>query len=420
MPPRRRLVASLAAMIAATTLTAACVTERVTTVPARADDPRPPVSTADDEEKALLAGVETYDDPDLAAYLASIVDRLSSEDERGARPSPIAIIVLRDPTLNAFAMPTGHIFVHTGLLVRVENEAQLATILARELTHVTRGHADSQRGRAVPMPDVVGAIARTISTATAIPAGREEAGSAVLSPVFRAILGKPLAIAYAAAVEGYGASLARDADAGAVERLRRAAYDAKDAARVFEHLRAAARAGGAVERFFYGRETALAERTETVTRLLTAEGAAATARPETAAPSEMFTSVRAPMLRDNAKLELAAGRFRLAQEQLDRALAAAPKDPRARLLYGNLYRLRAQRARSVADQDELARQAFTSYEECIALDPEMTEVHRQLGLLYYQLHQIARAREAFARYLALRPGAPDAARVREYLGESDP
>ena len=69
---------------------------------------------------------------------------------------------------------------------------------------------------------------------------------------------------------------------------------------------------------------------------------------------------------------------------------------------------------------ELARQAFTSYEECIALDPEMTEVHRQLGLLYYQLHQIARAREAFARYLALRPDAPDAARVREYLGESDP
>jgi len=73
--------------------------------------------------------------------------------------------------------------------------------------------------------------------------------------------------------------------------------------------------------------------------------------------------------------------------------------------------------RSVADQDELARKAYASYERCIALDPDRTEVQRQLGLLYYQLRLIDRARDAFARYLTLRPDAPDAARVREYLVE---
>jgi tetratricopeptide (TPR) repeat protein len=121
------------------------------------------------------------------------------------------------------------------------------------------------------------------------------------------------------------------------------------------------------------------------------------------------------MLRDNARLEFGAGRFRLAQEQLDRALAWAPADALTYLAYGDLYRLRAQRARGAADRDDLVRRALASYERCATLDPDVIEVQRQLGLLYYQLRQIDRAREAFSRYVRLRPDAPDAARVREYL-----
>jgi regulator of sirC expression with transglutaminase-like and TPR domain len=89
----------------------------------------------------------------------------------------------------------------------------------------------------------------------------------------------------------------------------------------------------------------------------------------------------------------------------------------AYLYLGDLHRLRAQRARSVADRDELGRKALAAYERCAALGPDITEVPRQLGLLYYQLRQLDRAHEAFTRYLTLSPNAPDAARVREYLKE---
>ena len=414
MPPaRRRLVSSFAASAVIATLATACATERGSVVPAIAHVEPALAATAEAEETALLARVDAYDDPDLTGYLASLVDRLRSEDERAIDMPTITVTVLRDPSLNAFAMPTGRIFVHTGLLARLDNEAQLAMILAREMTHVRRHHAAPRAPSAVPIAEAVAAIARTIGTATASPAGREDAASAVLGPVFRAMLSKPLPIAYDAAVEGYGTALAREADAGAVERLLRASYDPKEASRAFEHLRRAARAGGAIERFFYGNETALAKRAEGVTPIGATEGAATTA----VGPPDAFTAVLLPVLRDNAKLELAAGRFRLAQEQLDRALASAPEDAVLHLLYGDLHRLRAQRVRSVADQDELARMAYASYERCIALGHDVAEVQRQLGLLYYQLRQIDRAREAFARYLALRPDAPDAARVREYLVE---
>src|SRR5207247_3969708 len=39
-----------------------------------------------------------------------------------------------------FAMPEGRVFLHTGLLSRLENEAQLATILGHEVTHVYERH----------------------------------------------------------------------------------------------------------------------------------------------------------------------------------------------------------------------------------------------------------------------------------------
>ncbi len=49
------------------------------------------------------------------------------------------------------------------------------------------------------------------------------------------------------------------------------------------------------------------------------------------------------------------------------------------------------------------------------IDPAAAAPYRQLGLLYYDEKDVARAAEAFRRYLALRPDAPDAPRIAEYL-----
>ena len=100
-------------------------------------------------------------------------------------------------------------------------------------------------------------------------------------------------------------------------------------------------------------------------------------------------------------------------------LALTPKDPTAHLYYGDLYRFQAQRVHAPRLKESLAQQALGHYRRAADLDPAFPDPFRQLGFLYYQQKEIALAKEAFQKYLALTPDAPDAKRIREYLIELD-
>lgn len=51
--------------------------------------------------------------------------------------------------------------------------------------------------------------------------------------------------------------------------------------------------------------------------------------------------------------------------------------------------------------------------------PDVPDPFRQLGVLHYQQKETDKARDAFKKYLALKPDAPDARRIKEYLVELD-
>ncbi|MFA7346552.1 MAG: M48 family metalloprotease [Desulfurivibrionaceae bacterium] len=87
-----------------------------------------------------------YDDPHLKEYVTAIGMRLAKVSHR---PNlPYAFKVVNDSSPNAFAMPGGNIAITRGLLVALENEAQLAAVLGHELGHVTARHSlqNLQRG----------------------------------------------------------------------------------------------------------------------------------------------------------------------------------------------------------------------------------------------------------------------------------
>src|SRR6266850_2231135 len=90
--------------------------------------------------------------------------------------------------------------------------------------------------------------------------------------------------------------------------------------------------------------------------------------PATVSNTEEFALRMRTVVRENARLDIQAGRFKLAEEQLDRVLAITPKDPVAQLYYGDLYRLQAQRTRDVADKADKARKALERYERSAELD----------------------------------------------------
>ena len=84
-----------------------------------------------------------YQDPQLQAYLEGVVTRLLPY--LGAQSRQVRVHVLKDPFLNAFTLPNGSLYIHTGLLAQMQNEAQLATVLGHELTHFIKRHALKQQ-----------------------------------------------------------------------------------------------------------------------------------------------------------------------------------------------------------------------------------------------------------------------------------
>src|SRR5919197_1138049 len=92
------------------------------------------------EHRKLSASLNLLRDALLEDYLNGVAHRLvpPTAHEAGIFPS---VSVLMNPSLNAFAYPTGGIYVHSGLLARLENEAQLATVLGHEIGHIVYRHA---------------------------------------------------------------------------------------------------------------------------------------------------------------------------------------------------------------------------------------------------------------------------------------
>jgi predicted Zn-dependent protease len=379
---------------------------------------------ADEEEEQLQKKTKSYDDPLLEEYLGKIGDKLVSDDVREAGGPGFKFGVLRDPTLNAFAMPNGRIYVHTGLLARLDNEAQLAMIVGHEMTHVTNRHALSftRDAQNTQIPFTVMAIAASIGVAVAAGSSArsgDDVGAAVLSQTANVLLGLGLQLAAIAAINGYGRDLEREADAGGMANLVRAGYDPKEAPKVFELLRKESKDRGTLETFFFGNHPRLTERVEDTNQLIKSRYAVAAVAPGTVANTEEFGLRMRTVVRENARLDIQAGRFTLAAAQLDRVLALTPKDPVAQLYYGDLYRLQSQRARDVADKADKAKKALERYERSAELDPAFPDPFRQLGFLYYQQKENLRAKEAFQKYLALKPDASDARRIKEYIVEID-
>jgi len=400
----------LAWVLIASLLAASCATRNVPPIGAGGKPFKPESdevrlwSQAEKEEEALAKKAKIYDDPLLEEYLGKLGDRLLPDEVRAAGGPGFRFGVMSDPTLNAFAMPNGRVYVHSGLLSRLDNEAQLAMILGHEMPHVASRHAlRFTRGVAV-------------AGGSRQKAG-DPIGAEVISQTAHAILGLGLTLAYAASVTGYSRDLEREADQGGMEKLVRAGYDPNEAPKVFQLLLSESKDRGSLETFFFGSHPKLQERITTTTELVNSQYAAAAAAADRVKTSEEFGLRMRTVVRENALLDIRVGRFKLAQAQLDRVAAITPKDPTLHLYYGDLYRLQSQRARGAADKDDFARKALEHYERSADLDPAFPDPFRQLGFLYYQQKETDRAREAFRKYLALKPDAPDAKRIREYLVE---
>lgn len=77
-------------------------------------------------------------DPVLEEYLNDVGNRLVAQADNVK--FPFQFFWIRNPEINAFAFFGGHVGVHTGLINYADNESELASVLAHEVSHVTQRH----------------------------------------------------------------------------------------------------------------------------------------------------------------------------------------------------------------------------------------------------------------------------------------
>lgn len=329
-------------------------------------------------EKTIKKRHLIFEDTALEAYVQSVMDRLYPEFV-----GILQVKLLDSPHLNAFCLPNGHIYFNTGLLVRLDNEAQLATILAHEASHFIRQHSLRQRNSA----DGAVVVGITLTALTGIPFSGSLLTEGILS--------------------GYSQGYEREADSDGYRRMLAAGYDPNEAAKTFQKLLDEVEALDIDQPFMFSSHPKLQDRIATFEALAKAQRQ--TQGLQNAEPFLQYTedlreiTLTRYLDMNNYKVLLLI----LNNEQLRRRYTDHPE-----YFLGEAYRLRDDEG----DQ-ALAVDAFT---RSIADVPDFAPPYRSMGVLLMKQGKHEDASAAFNKYLTLAPDASDRAYVLNYLKRLKP
>jgi hypothetical protein len=95
-------------------------------------------------------------DPKIAGFVERIGRKLAAAPEAGGYPYSFKVV--QEGSINAFALPGGPTFTHTGLIMAADNEGQIAGVLAHEIAHVALRHGTNQASKAnlLQLPAMLG------------------------------------------------------------------------------------------------------------------------------------------------------------------------------------------------------------------------------------------------------------------------
>jgi len=335
-------------------------------------------SMMDREETKLRRSPFAIRDRGLRDYVQSVACRLV-----GDHCPDIRVHLVRTPLFNANVAPNGMMQVWSGLLLRMENEAQLAAVLGHEIGHYLERHSLDRL--------------RDIKSRTAF-------------SQFLGLFGVVGAVGQLTMLAGalaYSRDQERDADRIGVALMHKAGYDAAEATKVWGNLlleikaRPGRDAAGANPMF--ATHPAPEERQETLTRLAQAVPGGVTNED---AWRDRMRPFRLEWLLEEVKRGQHEESIALLTRMIDHMPAQAADALYAR---GEVYRLRAQ------DGDLDA--ATGDLQAALALPAAPPESHRALGLIHRLKGRYGEAKESFRRYLDLVPHAPDIPLIRSYMEE---
>jgi predicted Zn-dependent protease len=333
-----------------------------------------------DLHRQIRAQADLITDPVLLDYVNETGQRIV----RVTEPQPFAyrFNLIKDSQLNAFAVPGGYIYLHTGVLAQAGNLSELAGVLAHEVAHVRRRHiARAQEKQGVA----------TLATLAAIALSR----------------GDPAVITLAAGINvslqlKHSREHEADADRQGIDYMVRAGFEPDGMIRFFQRILTveSIHAKGVPPYLFS--HPALQDRVHAArveiqrldpgsglviedARLASMQARLAALLSPVAGGTGLqarasFDRAKTDTVLEAARADLEAGRLAEAEERLAEAERLEPNDPRVALARGEV-------AEALDDLDAARRHL----ERAFALDPGVPLVQYRLGLIHKRLGDRTRA-----------------------------
>lgn len=164
--------------------------------------------------------VPMVEDPFITSYFNRLGQKLVAQ--LGPQPFKYRFFIIDDPSMNAFAVPGGYIFVTTGMIRQTEREGELAGVLAHEISHVYARHMAKQleKAKIANAASLVGALAAVFLGVGAL-AQPLLVGSMAVS---------------ASAMLKYSRDFEREADSLGFKWLMKAGYNPRDMMSIFSKM----------------------------------------------------------------------------------------------------------------------------------------------------------------------------------------
>jgi predicted Zn-dependent protease len=351
-----------------------------------ADDERLLWHQSEQEQAALDGSGLVWKQAEIEAYLNRVAARLRPP----GTPADLSfrVEIISNPYLNAFAFPNGVIYLHSGLLARMDNEDQLAALLGHEMAHCIGRHAlrmyrvfhDQSK------PDADGQTTL--------------AGIGALKDMLR-FLG---AAGTMLAANSYTRELEREADREGLRMAIMAGYDPQQALNLFDHLEEEIQKEGIQEPLMFGDHPNVEQRVAELKSVMNSQepiSASIESSPK------LFLAKVQPLILRNARLDLNLGRFQTALWGVQKSLAVRSDDARAHYLMGEIFRQRGQSTDFST--------AIACYQQAIKIDPSYAPPYKAIGLLSYKSGQKQLAKQFFQTCLRLDPDISDRAYIQSYL-----
>jgi predicted Zn-dependent protease len=344
---------------------------------------------------------------------------------------------LRDPQPNAFALPNGSIYVTTGLLNLVDNESELAAIIAHEMTHVMGRHTylqnRSNRKKFLTMNimSAVGSVAPLSMVGAVIMAVTTVAPFIMVATMY-----------------GYSRDLEREADLKGIDMMISAEYAPEEMVQVMKLLDKDFE--GENIRLFYNDHPSLDERIKYLSSYLGGRADKVTTQMELNRERAAYFRNMAPAMRHNLQLAISSGRFRSAVYFAQRMVDFNP-DSENLFWLAEAYRALGPRSPQLTEQqltnsakkdaakkrekrtieeeerellatpagkqnwEQHQKKAEELYLRALEAQNPVPVTHRGLGMLYEKLGRANDAAGQYQKYIELAPSAQDRERIQRRI-----